>query len=426
MTYVITFNANDGSENPATKTQSFTAGTPQNLKTIAELGFTKCGFNFAGWGVSAGASQASYADGTSYTASANITFYALWSVIPVYNVNISVNPNGSVTATPATATAGTEITLSNTANAGYEFASYTVTSADGTAIAVTDGKFTMPAKNVTVKATFNAINYNINVGTAENGSVEASPTTATVGTSVTLEISPASGYKLDTLTVIDDGGASVTVKGTGNSRTFTMPAKNITVTATFAVLSIPTVPQNVTAKASGVYCIDVSWSAVDDAASYTVYYRPKGEERFGTTSNIRYNGTKATVPYLREDTVYEFYVKAENSVGTSDASKIVSATSCIPAPTGVHASAQGKGYANVSWSAVDGGGNTVSYEIYAAKRDYSYKGEGDKFLCGTGKGVYKVVGGLSSGAEYYFYVKAVCGTKTSAYSSRSQSSVLIH
>ena len=173
VTYVITFNANDGSENPATATQSFTEGTPQALKAITELGFSKNGFNFAGWGVSAGASQASYADGASYTASADITFYALWSVIPVYNVNISVNSNGSVTANPATANAGTEITLSNSPNAGYQFVSYSVTDADGTSVTVTDGKFTMPAKNVTVTATFTMINYNINVGIFANGSVTA-------------------------------------------------------------------------------------------------------------------------------------------------------------------------------------------------------------------------------------------------------------
>ena len=36
-------------------------------------------------------------------------------------------------------------------------------------------------------------------------------------------------------TVTDEGGASVTVSGTGNTRTFTMPAKSVTVAATFAL-----------------------------------------------------------------------------------------------------------------------------------------------------------------------------------------------
>lgn len=235
-TYTVTFNANDGSQSPATKTQSFTAGTPQNLKTIAELGFTKSGFNFAGWGTVADASESSYADGNSYTATSDAILYALWSVIPIYRVKTSENEHGTVTATPATATAGTKITLSNTPNAGYQFVSYTVTDADGKTIAVANGKFIMPAKNVTVTATFDAINYNINVGIFTNGSVTASPTTATLGTSVTLAISPARGYGLATLVVTDEGGDFVPLSGTGNSRTFLMPAKNVTVAATFNVV----------------------------------------------------------------------------------------------------------------------------------------------------------------------------------------------
>ncbi len=153
-TYIITFNANDGSQSPATATQTFTSGTPQALKTIASLGFSKSGYNFAGWGTAANATKSAYADGSSYTASANVTLYALWSSIPVYSVNIPVNQYGSVTATLATGIAGTEITLSNTPKIGWRFDSYTVTAADSSSVTVTDGKFTMPEKDVTVTATF--------------------------------------------------------------------------------------------------------------------------------------------------------------------------------------------------------------------------------------------------------------------------------
>lgn len=153
-TYTITFNANDGSQSPATATQTFTAGTPQALKTIASLGFSKSGYNFAGWGTAANAAKSAYADGASYTASAAATLYAMWSTIPVYSVNIPVNQYGSVTASPATGIAGTEVTLSNTPKIGWRFDSYTVTAADSSSVTVTDGKFTMPEKDVTVTATF--------------------------------------------------------------------------------------------------------------------------------------------------------------------------------------------------------------------------------------------------------------------------------
>lgn len=243
-TYTITFNANDGSQNPATATQTFTQGTPQALKTIAELGFSKAGFNFAGWGTAKNATQSSYADGSSYTATANATLYALWSAVPVYNVTVSANEHGTVTATPATATAGTEITLAAAPNRGYKFDSYTITAADGSAVAVTNGKFTMPAQNVKVTTSFDAINYTITCGTYQNGTVTASPATATVGTTVALTAEPDIYYKLTTLTVNDSSGTAVTISGTGNARTFTMPAQDVTVTATFE-----------TVAASGVYTV---------------------------------------------------------------------------------------------------------------------------------------------------------------------------
>lgn len=235
-TYTITFNANDQSENPATATQTFTAGTPQNLKTIASLGFAKDGCHFAGWLTAPDATEARYADGAAYTATADATLYAKWSAIPVYSVNVPANARGTVTASPATATAGTEITLSASPLDGYEFVSFTVTDADSNVVTVTNGKFTMPAKNVTVTATFSAINYTVACGTFANGSVNASPATATIGQTVTLTISPDIGYALESITVKDAGGSAVTLSGSSNTRTFKMPAKNVTVNATFSVI----------------------------------------------------------------------------------------------------------------------------------------------------------------------------------------------
>lgn len=244
-TYTVTFNANDGSENPATATQSFTEGTPQALKTIAELGFSKSGFNFAGWGTSSNASQSEYADGTSYTASANVMLYAVWSSVPVYSVKISVNANGSVTATPATAESGAVITLVATPNAGYKFNGYNVMDVNSNPITVDNGKFTMPAKNVTVTASFTAINYTITCGTCEHGTVSASQTTATVGAEVTLAATPSIGWRFLSYTVLD---VDSKVIETQNGK-FIMPAKNVTVSAIFS--EIPSASGSYTALPAG-------------------------------------------------------------------------------------------------------------------------------------------------------------------------------
>ena len=63
----------------------------------------------------------------------------------------------------------------------------------------------------------------------ENGTVTVSSTSAKAGDTVTVTATPADGYELDTITVTGASGA-VTVNA---DNTFTMPAENVTVSATF-------------------------------------------------------------------------------------------------------------------------------------------------------------------------------------------------
>ena len=72
-----------------------------------------------------------------------------------YSVSCATVTGGTLSATPASAEAGTEISLTATPDAGYVFNNdWTVTAADNTRIDVTEGKFKMPAQDVTVSATF--------------------------------------------------------------------------------------------------------------------------------------------------------------------------------------------------------------------------------------------------------------------------------
>ena len=70
--------------------------------------------------------------------------------------------------------------------------------------------------------------YDVNIASTTNGTVTASPTSAEAGTTIALTVTPDAGYVLDALTVTD---ASNTVTVTNNE--FTMPASDVTVTATF-------------------------------------------------------------------------------------------------------------------------------------------------------------------------------------------------
>ena len=74
----------------------------------------------------------------------------------------------------------------------------------------------------------------ISIGNVTNGSITVIPKTASKGETVTLTVQPDKGYTLETLTVTDQIGTELelTYKGSGIF-TFTMPASEATVTATF-------------------------------------------------------------------------------------------------------------------------------------------------------------------------------------------------
>lgn len=100
------------------------------------------------------------------------------------------------------------------------------------------------SKNVTASYTPTPVTYTVTVNAAENGTVTADPAEAAEGATVTLTVSPAEGYKLETLAVKDASDGDVELK---ENYTFVMPASNVTVTATFVEQVAPTYDVNVDA-----------------------------------------------------------------------------------------------------------------------------------------------------------------------------------
>ncbi|MCH5308199.1 MAG: hypothetical protein J1E37_08925 [Prevotella sp.] len=73
--------------------------------------------------------------------------------------------------------------------------------------------------------------HNITI-TASNGTITANPTNAAEGETITLTIAPDNGYELQSISAVA-GGQPVALNGSGNTRTFTMPACDVTVTGNF-------------------------------------------------------------------------------------------------------------------------------------------------------------------------------------------------
>lgn len=75
--------------------------------------------------------------------------------------------------------------------------------------------------------------YDIDVADSENGSVKASLGNASEGSVITLTVTPDEGYRLGSITVIDENGDDVEVRRSGSEYKFTMPDSDVRVSAHF-------------------------------------------------------------------------------------------------------------------------------------------------------------------------------------------------
>jgi hypothetical protein len=150
----------------------------------------------------------------------------------LYTVTISELDNGSIELGKPSAAEGETVTLTVTPAGNFRLKAGSLKVNDGVVTVSGDGPytFTMPASNVTVTAQFEQL-YTVTIsGGFTNGSIGTNKPSAAEGETVTLTASPSAGYKLESITVTRSGNVEVSTDGTGNSRTFTMPADNVTVT----------------------------------------------------------------------------------------------------------------------------------------------------------------------------------------------------
>ena len=155
--HTITFDANGGSEPEDLPEEVTTAMPAKKVLHGSEYCLPECEFiapegkQFKAWQI----------DGTEYPVNApvpvtaDITVKALWEDAPPapteYIVTVTNDGNGIGTATPSTAAAGTEITLTATPKDGYRLKEWQVISGG---VTIVDDKFTMPDSEVEIKAIF--------------------------------------------------------------------------------------------------------------------------------------------------------------------------------------------------------------------------------------------------------------------------------
>ncbi len=151
-------------------------------------------------------------------------------------------------------------------NVGYKLGSLTVMDVDNNKkVEVSaDYKFTMPAGNVTVSATFVEDVHDITIIQPVGGTVDASKTTAKENDEITLTITPDTGYELDEISAKDANGNDITIS---EDHKFTMPAAEVTITATFKATTA-TALQNT--EMAEIYAENGRIYGADDMQIFTV------------------------------------------------------------------------------------------------------------------------------------------------------------
>jgi len=188
--------------------------------------FERTGHRQTGWSLSADGTVKAYELNVLYTVDSKVTLYPFWTA--VYTLTVINGEGGGVFF------AGDDVTITATpAASGEKFIGWTTSDLTLTDQEMVSISFVMPSKDVTVTANYATLptgEYAISVQNDGNGTANATATSATAGTKITLTAVPNTGYTFKEWEVIS---GDVTI--TGNE--FTMPGENVTVRAVFEVIT---------------------------------------------------------------------------------------------------------------------------------------------------------------------------------------------
>ena len=265
-TYTVTYNSNGATGGtPPNDSNQYLSGSVVSISgNSGSLALS--GQTFAGWNTQANGTGTTYQPGSSLTiSSANVTLYALWTVLPTYT--ITYNANGATSGTIPTDSnqylSGSNATIVGNINSltlpGYSFTGWN-TQANGSGTSYSAGSsLTIGASNVTLYAVWTplptyTITYNANgatggtVPTDSNKYLAGSPVAVAGNTgSLSLTGSTFAGWNTQA------NGLGTTYSA-GSS--FTMGSANVNLYAVWTSLPTYTITYNANGASSGTVPID--------------------------------------------------------------------------------------------------------------------------------------------------------------------------
>ncbi len=265
--YTTSDNSTPTSSIILTGTQYGSSAFSLTLTTATQLPWLDAGSTWAvNNTITSGTQQWVPSNGIIGTVSATLTIVPIYA--HQYQITFAVSPASAGTTSPS----GTQwenvgvISLSSTANTGYNFGSW---SGGGNSIAsVSSATTTATITGAgTITANFALITYQITVTQTSGGTISPGTSSVNYGSSQTFTITPTSGYYITDVKV---DGSSV---GTPTTHTFTNVLGTHSITATYAPMSASatfTVPATLTSTNTSVN-IQVTGNATLSGMTITSY-----------------------------------------------------------------------------------------------------------------------------------------------------------
>ena len=222
----------------------------------------------------------------------------------------------------------------------------------------------------------------------------------------------------------DVSGTTVTLTNLTNGTTYYvwLKAKNSVGTSGFSLVAsgtpsvLATAPQTPSTPAvnTGDEQITVTWAAVQGAIAYEVWLGTENNSATAAKHGGDVSGTTVTLTNLTNGTTYYVWLKAKNSVGTSEFSPVASGTPSVlvtaPQTPSTPAVSTGNEQITVTWAAVQG---ATAYEVWLGTENNSAtaakRGE-------DVSGTTVTLTNLINGTTYYVWLKAKNSIGTSEFS----------
>jgi uncharacterized repeat protein (TIGR02543 family) len=346
----VTFNSNGG-------TGSMSPQTANILTALTPNAFTRLGYSFSNWNTAADGSGTNYADGASYSFTANITLYAQWTALPMRTVIFNSN-GGTGTMSNQTANVPTALTANTFTRTGYTFSGWN-TNAGGTGTAYADTAVYPFTADATLYAQWTALPMRTVIFNNNGGAGTMSNQTANIPTALTANTFTRTGYTFS--------GWNTNAGGTGTAYADTAVysfAADVTLYAQWTVLPNHTVTFN---SNSGSGTMTPQVANIPTALTANTFTR-SGYNFAGWNTTANGSGTayanNAIYPFAADVTLYAQWTANTYTV-TFDANgggtpTPVSKLVTFDAAYGTMATTSRTGYTFSGWFTAASGGTQVN------------------------------------------------------------------